>query len=216
MNYNWVFFDFDGTIADSSSGIIQCIQNASVCAGIGPIEEERVRCVIGPTLPTMIKKIFPDIDDERAQIMFREYRKDYATLGVAGVEVYQGIPELLAQLKNSGKKMCIVSSKPEKYLVEICRNLGISGLFEDIRGVDLSQNPLNKTELLRGLLDKFHVERETAVMVGDTASDVKAAKENGISSVGVEFGFGSFKGQDMQPDHLCNTVQDLIDFFERM
>jgi phosphoglycolate phosphatase len=81
-------------------------------------------------------------------------------------------------------------------------------LFEEIVGVDLSTSPLSKTRLLANLLERSHADKSSSVMVGDTISDVKAAQENKIDSVGVTFGFGTFEDPYM-PTYLCHSVDEL-------
>lgn len=206
--YENIFFDFDGTIADSSPGIIECVHHAISCAGMDCPCEESIKGIIGPPLPTMIKKLYPDIDQDRFDIMFREYRKHYETAGVSGVVLYDGVYELLCELHRLGKRLFVVSSKPEIYLRQICGNCSLSHMFEEITGVDLTTSPLTKTELLAQLLESSQADKYNSVMVGDTASDIKAAQENGIDSIGVTFGFGSFQ-EPYIPAYLCHSVNEL-------
>lgn len=208
VRYHNIFFDFDGTIADSSPGIIECVKHAISCADMDCPCEESIKSIIGPTLPTMIRKLYPDIDQKRFDIMFREYREHYKTAGVSGVVLYDGINELLCELHRQGKRLFVVSSKPQKYLRQICANCSLSDLFEDIIGVDLTTDPLSKTRLLADLLEANQVDKSSSVMVGDTMSDIKAAQENGIDSIGVTFGFGAFE-EPFVPTYLCHSADEL-------
>jgi len=210
FDYHWVFFDFDGTIAESSRGMIETMQMAIQALQLPQKNDEAIRALIGPPLPVMIRNLFPELNDATAQKLFKLHRKIYAETGWTKVELYHGIRELLEELVLNEKILGIVSLKPEHYVFKICELLEISQYFERIVGVDLTNNPItDKKVLLLETMNYLGALKKESIMIGDTESDIKAANDCDMHSIGVTFGFGDVSKFVNKPKYVANNSKDL-------
>ncbi len=192
MNYKYdaVFFDFDGTIADTGEGIFYSVKYAIEETGFPPLPDERLRTFIGPPVFESFKRELP-MSDEQATKAVEKYRERYSESGIYKLRVYDGIEELIKELKNSGIKVAIASSKPEKFVMRLTDYLNISHLIDFIAAPESDKAPEGKTVLVERALKHFGVEKSRALMIGDRYFDIDGANGAGIESIGVTFGYGS-------------------------
>lgn len=209
--YGWVFFDFDGTIADSSEGIVNCIEYAEKAVGVTPPAGGRdLHDLIGPPLLEMIKKVYPSLGREQSLSMVEFYREEYERSGRHQMRLYPGIRELLEDLRARGVKLAVVSSKPEKFLRAICAEQKINSYFQNIVGVSLGEKPESKSLLLGRLIKDEKADPSSAVMVGDSAGDCRAAHDNGVPCIAVAYGFGCPEELRVQkPEFAAADVAEL-------
>lgn len=208
--YKWVLFDFDGTIADSSEGIISSIEYAEKAMGIPPCEKRDLHELIGPPLYEMIKKVYPRLTEQQKNQMVGFYREAYADNGKRKLRIYDGIRELFAELRARGVSLAVVSSKPEKFLREICGENGITQYFRSVIGVSLGENAESKAFLIERLMARNLISADSAVMVGDSAGDCAAAHANGVRCVAVTYGFGRRDELFAQkPEFTAGSVAEL-------
>ena len=174
MEIKTVLFDLDGTLTDSGPGIMAGVQYALNKYGMEVDDFSRLRCFIGPPLKEQFQKFcgFSDEEGVRAVEYYREYYRDK---GIFENEVYDGISELLRELKGAGLKVIMATSKPEAFAVTIAEHFGISRYFDFIGGSLMDGRRTKKSEVIEYVLD--------AAGMG--------AKEAGVHSLGVLYGYGS-------------------------
>ena len=114
MEYNTFLFDLDGTLIDSSEGIINSVIYALKKFGIEETEREKLHAFIGPPLTDSFTKYYGFSEEEswKAVVAYREYYQDK---GIFECKLYDGIPDVLKAVKQAGKKALVVTSKPEVY-----------------------------------------------------------------------------------------------------
>ena len=183
-------FDLDGTLIDSRLGVTKSLQYALEAFGARE-EPENLTRFVGTPLRDIFRDHFGIVDYESAVLKYREY---FAETGMYECEVYPGIPEILRGLKNNGKILAIATTKATFYTNAILENLDFMKYFSFVSGdeMDGSLSKHGKRDILRLVLDKLDPERiQSAVMIGDKEYDISAAKELGIDSVGLAYGYGS-------------------------
>ena len=108
--------------------------------------------------------------------------------------VYDGIPEMLEHLKASGKKLIVATSKPEAFTLEILRHFRLYDYFDFIAGATMDDTRNKKADIIRYALESCNItDKSSAIMIGDRKHDIIGAKENGLDSIGVLFGYGDRK-----------------------
>lgn len=192
MNYKYdtVFFDFDGTIADTGEGIFDSVKYAIEEMGFSPLPDSRLRTFIGPPVFKSFKREL-GMNDEQAAKAVEKYRERYSESGIFKLRVYDGIEDLIKELKNSGIKVAIASSKPEKFVMRLIDYLKISHLIDFIAAPESDKAPEGKTVLVERAVNHFGVSKTRALMVGDRYFDIDGANGAGVESIGVTFGYGS-------------------------
>jgi phosphoglycolate phosphatase len=119
------------------------------------------------------------------------YREYYREKGMYEITVYEGVEALLQKLKAAGKRIVLATSKYEPYALKILENIGLAEYFDFAAGSLAGGERETKAEVIEYALLRTGAEKNTAVMVGDRMHDMLGAKEAGISSVGVLYGYGS-------------------------
>ncbi len=184
-----LLFDLDGTLTDSRPGILACVEFA-MKELTQPIEEDLSFC-LGPPLHQSFARLLKTDDPERVAHAVALYRKRFVDVGMFENSVYHGIPEMLATLQSSGHRLFVATSKVEKYAVQILTHFRLDHFFDRIYGSEMDGRLANKGELIRHLLAKEDLVPAKSWMVGDREHDIHGAKQNGLTSLGVLWGYGS-------------------------
>ena len=187
--YQTTLFDLDGTLTDSAPGIIRSVQYALKKYGITEADEN-LRKFIGPPLIHSFQKFF-GFDHDKAMEAVQFYREYFTAGGMFENSVYPGIPELLSDLKNAGKQLLVVTSKPEPFAKQIVEYFGLKEYFDAVCGAAMDETRTKKEEVLAYALSEMQIDPNSAVMIGDRENDAEAARELGVSCIGVLYGYGS-------------------------
>lgn len=214
MWYKYILFDLDGTITKSADGIRASLENAAAQLGVEPPNLDDYTKYIGPPLIDTFLNLFglPYEDAEKGAQLYRDY---YSEHGKYMNKVYDGVAELLAELKNRGAKLCVCTSKYEPFAAEIVELMHLTPLFDAICGSNLDGSRKDKKDLIpyavQSLGGDFANDRAKTVMIGDTWFDAQGAELCGVDFFGVTYGYGSI---DAMREHgaisFADTPHDLL------
>lgn len=208
-----ILFDLDGTLTDSGMGIMNCAELALRHFGLPVPEREEMRTFVGPPLDhTFIKFGVPA---DRVSEAIDVYRSRYIPIGKFENDPYPGIEDLLKTLKAQGHRLYVATSKPEEMSVDILEHFSLAHYFDRICGASMDRSRMEKADVIRYLLDLVG-DTGNAIMVGDTAFDVRGAKVHGIPTIGVAWGYG--KVEDMQKAGaiaIAETMEELLELLTK-
>ena len=191
--YKYLLFDLDGTITDSETGITRCVEYALNHFGIQVNDLRELTPFIGPPLLDSFKDFY-NFTDEQAIIATDKYRERYADKGILENELYPGIKELLADAQKNGRTVILATSKPEVFAKRILDHFGLSNYFSFVAGSGLDGSLHTKTDVINYILQSNKItDLKSVVMIGDRKHDIIGAKNTGIDSIGVLYGFGDYK-----------------------
>lgn len=208
--YKYILFDLDGTITDSALGITNSVKYALQKLG-APIPPYDTLCkFIGPPLLDGFRDIC-GFDAEKAQEAVKLYREYYETTGLYENAVYDGIPEFLSALKEKSKTVILATSKPEKFARLILEHFDLIQYFDYAAGATIDETRNKKDAVIAYALKECNItDKSLAVMVGDRHHDIFGAKQNGISCVGVLYGFGSLEELTAAgADYIAENIDEL-------
>ena len=189
--YDVVLFDLDGTIIDSGKGVLNAAKYAMNFYGDPIPEMEELRKFMGPPLKDSFMGIC-GYSEEKAARAIDVYREYYRETGIHENTVYEGMAQLIADLKEEGRCVIVATSKPEIFARQILEELDIAKNFSYIAGADMAETRAEKEQVLQYALETNGIaEYSTVVMVGDRKFDINGAKAFGMDSIGVLFGYGS-------------------------
>jgi len=210
MSYKAVFFDFDGTLADTRPGIYNSIRYALGEKGIPVGDEEKLGYFLGPPLYDSFSKIY-GVDEETANELTDLYRVYYGDKGVFECSLYPDIKELLVLLRDHGVRTAVVSSKPAHFLNVVVPYLGVDTLFDAVVGPELHNKKANKAWLVSEAMRRLDVPADhTVAMLGDRRFDMIGAVEAGAAAVGILYGYGSEEElREAGAQYLAESVEDL-------
>ncbi|MBQ8183301.1 MAG: HAD-IA family hydrolase [Clostridia bacterium] len=209
--YNYYLFDFDGTLCDTTEGIFNSIIYSLDCYGIKETDREKLRYFVGPPLFESYKTLY-NVSDDDAQWLIAKYRERYRVKAAEESELYEGIKNLLKELKSRGKKIAIASSKPLVFVEEISKFHNIDMFYDFISAEDFKSNHSSKKDLINACLDFFNKpEKSEVIMVGDRFYDIDGAKGAGVDSAGAVYGFGTEEELTKAgATYILNTPEDLL------
>ncbi|MCD7954903.1 MAG: HAD hydrolase-like protein [Lachnospiraceae bacterium] len=216
-HYEYILFDLDGTLTESGTGIINSVIYALKKNGIMETDREKLRAFVGPPLSESFQKFY-GMTKEESLHMVDDYREYYHDRGWKENFVYEGIPQMLEVLRAQGRKLIVATSKPEESSNKILSYFQLDGYFELIAGATMGEGRNKKGEVIAYALSQIPEKEQkpfdTArmLMVGDRSNDVDGARENGLSCVGVLYGYGSRKElEEAGAAAICPEVKDLPD-----
>ncbi|MBQ8289509.1 MAG: HAD-IA family hydrolase [Clostridia bacterium] len=207
-----VAFDLDGTLSDPMRGLTSGFRYAFRKMKIDYGDESVLKSFIGPPLRDewMMRYSLTRERAEEAVAYFREY---YSIYGWWDNDLYEGIPELLSALKAAGKRIVLATSKPDVHSRKILARFNLTHYFDFSEGASFDTSREKKSDVLSYALSRVGVsERELdgVIMVGDTKYDIDGAREVGVKSVGVLWGYGT--RDDLLShgaDFLASSVDEL-------
>ena len=205
-----ILFDLDGTLTDSGEGIINCVIYALERFGLPIPAREELRYFVGPPLHESFVK--QGVPADRAEEAVAVYRERYVPTGMLENEPYDGIQEVLEQLKAEGHTLYVASSKPEWMCVEILKHFDLAKYFDRICGATMDASRTNKEAVIAYLIQETGG-GDSMVMVGDTKFDVLGAKVHGIPCIGVSWGYGTV--EDMQEAGAA-AIADTMDELKKL
>ena len=211
--YDTVFFDLDGTITDSKPGILKCIRHALDAKGV-PYTEEQLDQMVGPPFRVSMRDILGVTDTAIIEDMIRLYRGEYEVSGWRDCTVYPGMRELFARLKEGGIRLAVATSKPLRFTVMMLDGLELSRYFDFIGGAESDSSRDSKIAVIRYVMENLGMRSpEGALMVGDRLYDMDGAKEAGMHSAGVLWGYGGKEELIAHgADYLFSSPEKLGDF----
>lgn len=215
MGYKYVLFDLDGTVTDPKVGITESVAYALKSYGIHVENLDSLCKFIGPPL-TESFEVFYGFSKEDAIEAVEKYREYFSVTGIFENKVYEGMEELLSSLKKQGKKILLATSKPEVFAKQILEHFHLASYFDFVGGSELDGTRTIKAEVIQYVLKQNNINNlEEAIMIGDRKHDIIGAKETGISSIGVLYGYGS-KDElvDAGADYVMENVTELKHFFD--
>lgn len=207
--YPAVLFDLDGTLTDPYVGISTTFLHALRGLGLPAPDDATLRSWIGPPLQATFRAYLGD--EALARRGVELYRERYGTMGMYENQVYPGIPEFLAALRETGARLFVATSKLVGPAEGILAHFGLAPFFAGVVGATPDERLTSKAEVIAATLELLTpVERAGAVMVGDTAYDIEGARANGIPCIAVSYGYGTLASLEAaRPHAIAHSVEEL-------
>ena len=202
-----IMFDLDGTLVNSSEGILASTEYALNKLGYPPVPKETICGTIGLSLIEMMRKLLPGLSDEAYKTLSIAYREHYSQTGVMQCNLYPGIDRLIKELYNEFD-LYIVTSKPTIFAEKILESFNLAEYFRSISGVELTLNIKKKHELIAELIDKYALDCAKTIIIGDRGEDVIAGELSDIKAVGVSYGYGE-RRELASAMRVANSVDEL-------
>ena len=209
--YDIILFDLDGTLTDPGIGITNSVAHALAHWNIEVKDRAELYKFIGPPLSDSFMRYygFSEEDAIHAIAVYREY---FSVKGLYENEVYPGIPELLESLKAQGKTVVLATSKPEKFAVEILRHFGLYDYFDIIAGASMDESRNKKADVIAYAISQMkNPDLSRMIMIGDREHDILGAKQIGIDSIGVLYGYGDrAEHEKAGATYIAEKVKDIL------
>jgi len=205
-----VLLDLDGTLIDSSPGILASCLAALRALGHEPDETLDIRGTIGPPLEELMQILLQSYGDDRVGEAVAAYRQHYGECGYLGSEPYPGIGKSLEEMKRTGLRIYLATSKRAVFANRILDHLKFARYFDGIYGSVPGGELDHKPELLAHILSRQSLSPSHSLMVGDRRHDISGAHAVGMRGLGVLWGYGSRDELETAgADRLVDSPADL-------
>ena len=191
-------------------GITKSAQHALKHFGIEVKDHTSLAFFIGPPLRDTFKNHY-HMSDGQVDEAIRVFREYFEPKGIFENEIYDGVPKMLENLTRAGRSLILATSKPVDFAERVLEYFDIKDYFDFVAGSSMDERRANKEEIIAYALEECQlIDMSELVMVGDRKYDIEAAKEFGIYTIGVLYGYGSkAELKKAGADCLVKTVDDL-------
>lgn len=212
--FDAALFDLDGTLTDPKVGITTCVQYALKSVGIEEPDIDKLEDFIGPPLREHFMERY-NMDKDTAEKCVEKYRERFTPVGIYENEKYKDIDELLSLLKSRNIRLAVASSKPQGMVERVLEYFDIAKYFDVVVGSELDGTRTRKSEVIECALEELNRKGfaySNPIMIGDRKHDIIGAKEAGIPSMAVTYGYGSLDELTAQnPDYIAVSVMGIAD-----
>lgn len=208
--YTTALFDLDGTLSESGEGILYCVRRIFEETNRPLPDEKTLGTFIGPPMYDSLVRC--GFSHELAEEGVTIYKRNFVETGIHMQQVYDGIPELLTTLKQSGMKLGVATTKYEPFAHKIISMLGLATYFDFVGGATSGTERRTKAKVIRYTMEHLGAAPETTVMIGDTKYDAEGAKETGVDFIGCLYGYGTRAEMEAFCPHaaFADTPPDLL------
>lgn len=216
-----VFFDLDGTLVDSVPDLAASADIMMTQLGMPERGEARVREWVGNGVERLIHRaLCDDIDGvadaklfERARPLFMAAYEKHVCVHS---KLYPGVEQGLIGLREAGVRMACVTNKSIDFARPLIEQIGIAQYFESLVGGECVANKKPAPDALLLSAQRLGVHIADSLMVGDSVSDVKAARNAGIPIIAVPYGYNHGHDiHDSNPDQVISTLAELPDILKK-
>jgi phosphoglycolate phosphatase len=206
--FDLIVFDWDGTLMDSTATIVACIQGAARDLGLPVPTHKNAAYVIGLGLHEAMEAVLPGIDSRYYPRMVERYRYHYLAQD-KGLELFQGVREMLADLVRQGYFLAIATGKSR---VGLNRALDVTKLLSVFDATRCADETFSKPHpaMLEELTRELGQDMRRTLMIGDTTHDLQMAINAGASGIAVHYGaHAAPELQALEPLYAASSVIDL-------
>lgn len=210
MRYTTVLFDLDGTLLDTSKGILNSVMDTIAFYGLPSLNDRELLVFMGCSIYESFKKFYPEQD---ASKLVAYFRKMYSEKHFEEAGEYDGISAVLKQLHNEGIRIGVATFKRDDLAHKLLSKYAFARYINTICGSD-SEGKLLKSNIIANCIKTIHFdEKNKVLMVGDAENDANAAKVLGVDFIGVSYGYG-FDEKVFKDFPIARTPQELLEFIK--
>lgn len=207
MGFDLCIFDLDGTLIDTRMDITAAVNDMLSHYNLGTKSVDEVTDYVGDGIKKLVERC---IKDSRVEMMraVSVFETAYSSRLLETTRPYPGIYEALDQLE--GKSKAVLTNKSYVFTKTITDGLNLSRYFDLIVGGDTLDVKKPSPEGIEYIINQSGIKKEKAVMIGDGKNDIMTAKNAGIASIYVNYGFSKRSG-DLHPNFIINDPLELLD-----
>jgi len=212
MNKKYVIFDFDGTLMNTNEAIIESWQaTGQHYLGHGFDIDTIIRS-FGETIVYTNSYLFPEFDPHEVHAFYRDYQHKYCE---DKVKLFEGMKELMDELKRRGHILAVASSRTRPSYKEYERIFGIAGYFDVVINVEDVIRHKPDPQALELCIERLGAKKEDCIMLGDTRFDVGCANAAGVDIILTLWGHPVDMEQlaelGFKPDYIVNKPEEVLE-----
>ena len=214
-NFKCVIFDLDGTLINSGPDLLNSLNYVLSQNNLNRIDKNVIGNLVGGGAEAMIRKGYTHLDayldEKKISFLVNLFIGHYYKNCTKETTLYNGVLDILKFLKEK-TFICLCTNKKQFLAEKILKEFGVSNFFNYILGSD-GKTPLKpEIEMPEKCLHKFQVPANQVVFVGDSENDILPAKQLGMFSVHVTYGYGKLK-EKIRADLVIDEIKELRKIF---
>jgi phosphoglycolate phosphatase len=208
-DFELLVFDWDGTLVDSITWIVECIERAARFCRLRPPAVEDSQRVIGLGLGEAMAVLYPEISSSTRSSFCTVYRDYFRSREMTPDYLFDGIVEMLGRLKSRGYKLAVATGKTRTGLEAALGSAGIAGLFDATRCADETASKPDPLMLCQ-LMSELRVSNHATLMIGDSVHDLRMAQNAHVEAIAVSRGADSpARLSELAPLFVLDHTTDL-------
>lgn len=206
-----LIFDLDGTLIDSKKDLADSVNAMRVWRGLPTLPDEQVSSYVGDGAPTLVRRALPGASEEELAQALRFFLDYYREHMLDATTLYPGVREALNRLHDARVPLAVLTNKPVRFSVQLVDRLGLTSHFFRVYGGNSFQEKKPHPVGIDNLVTESGAARERTMMVGDSAVDVRTARNARVQACGVSWGFQPETFADAPPDFVIDQMEALVD-----
>ena len=206
-----LIFDLDGTLVDSQRDLADSVNAMRAWMGHPSISDDHVSSYVGDGAPMLVRRALPGASEEDLARALRYFLDYYRAHMLDATTLYPGVREGLDRLREARVPMAILTNKPVNFSVRMIERLGLATHFFRIYGGNSFEEKKPHPVGIEKLLAEAGAPRERTVMVGDSAVDVRTARNARVQACGVAWGFQPETFAETPPDFVIGEMGELVE-----
>ena len=209
-----IVFDLDGTLIDSAQDLAISMNATRKHLSLPPLDAKLIGSYVGNGAALLVRRALPpDASDELNAQALAYFLKYYRAHALEHTRLYDGVKQAVEQLAAEGHTLAVLTNKPVKISRDIVDGLGIGSSFKRVYGGNSFPTKKPDPQGLLSLLSETGTGRDDAWMVGDSEVDIQTARNAGVRSCGVMWGFRPDTCAAENPDVMIESAAQLLRFF---
>ncbi len=206
-----IVFDLDGTLIDSSADLAISMNATREHFGMTPLDPTLIYSYVGNGATVLMRRAFgPDASEELVQQALQFFLKFYRAHALEHTRLYPGVRDIVEELSGAGHKLAVLTNKPVRISFDIVGALGLQKQFMRVYGGDSFEQKKPDPVGIVSLMQEAGIPALQTLMVGDSGVDVQTARNAGVRSCGVAWGFQPEAFQLDPPDFLIGEPRQLL------
>ncbi|WP_422024339.1 phosphoglycolate phosphatase [Roseibium sp.] len=213
-------FDLDGTLVSSMEDLVATLNAVLDKAGHGTVPEDKVANMVGMGAKVLLQRGLDYLEiawsDETITPLYEDFLEYYAANIAVHTRPFDGVVPALDRFRADGWKLAVCTNKTERLTLPLLAALEMTDHFDAVVGGDTFAVSKPRAEPVLGAIKRAGGTPEGSIMIGDSVTDIKAARAAGIPVVAVDFGYTPVPVSELGPDciishfdELANAVADL-------
>ena len=205
-----LIFDLDGTLIDSKRDLANSVNAMRAWMGRHPIPDDHVYSYVGDGAPMLVRRALPAASEDDLERALRYFLAYYREHMLDATTLYPGVREALDRLHRAGAPLAVLTNKPVRFSERLIEGLGLAQHFFRIYGGNSFPEKKPHPVGIERLMEESGAARERTVMVGDSAVDVRTARNARVQACGVAWGFQPETFADAPPDFVIGEMGELV------
>lgn len=209
-----VVFDLDGTLAETAPDLIDALNATLASEGCAKTRLEDARELVGAGMRALIERALvkqgKSVSDQHLDELFKAFFTHYEKNLCVKTTLYPGVRDALETLKEKNYILAVCTNKPEYLSVMLLEKLGIGSLFSAICGRDTFSFCKPDPRHLWATIEKAGGDKNHAVMVGDSQTDINTAHNAYLPVIAFPFGYSEKPVETFNPTRIIQNYKDLV------